>query len=131
MADTDENKEANPINQNDRLTPTRTSSSEDPDQDTPTTSTECEEVPSAELPPADNSIKQSDKVQQLDISLKNLETEGNKKGNDTKKENKDENTEIKIGKDDHQSEDEDSDDDEEAVLESSPCGRWHKRKEQV
>ena len=31
----------------------------------------------------------------------------------------------------HQSEDEDSDDDEEAVLESSPCGRWHKRKEQV
>ena len=57
MADTDENREVKPMSQNDRITPTRTSSSEDPDQDTPTTSTECEEVPSAELTPADNAIK--------------------------------------------------------------------------
>ena len=130
MADTNENCEVNTIPQKPVDTPAQTSSSEDPDIDTPTTSTEGEEATSAESAPGDNSVKQTDKIQQLDISLKNLETDV-KKGQDTINEIKDGNKDITTGKDDHQSEDEDSDDDEEAVLESSPCGRWHKRKEQV
>ena len=130
MADTNDNCEENSISQKPADTPVRTSSSEDPDRDTPTTSTEGEEATSAESAPGDNAVKQTNKIQQLDISLKNLETDV-KKGQDTKNEIKDGNKDITTGKDDHQSEDEDSDDDEEAVLESSPCGRWHKRKEQV
>ena len=130
MADTDENGEVNIISQKAVDTPAQTSSSEDPDPDTPTTSTEGEEATPADSAPGDNAAKHTDKIQQLDISLKNLETES-KKAQDTKNENKDGNKDITTVKDDHQSEDEDSDDDEEAVLESSPCGRWHKRKEQV
>ena len=130
MADTDENSEVNTISQKAGDTPLRTSSSEDPDQDTPTTSTEGEEATSAEPAPVDNAVKHTDKIQQLDISLKNLEAES-KKLQDTKNENKDGNKDIPTVKDDQQSEDSDDDEDEEAVLESSPCGRWHKRKEQV
>ena len=106
----------------------RTSSSEDPDQEAHTTSTESEEATSAESAPAESSLAtNSDKIQQLD---KNLDV-GGKKEQENKSDTKEGNKEITAGKSQHQSEDDDSDDDEEAVLESSPCGRWHKRKEQV
>ena len=106
----------------------RTSSSEDPDQEAHTTSTESEEATSAESAPAESSLAtNSEKNQQLD---KNLDI-GGKAEQETKPDNKEGNKETTAGKSQHQSEDDDSDDDEEAVLESSPCGRWHKRKEQV
>ena len=106
----------------------RTSSSEDPDQEAHTTSTESEEATSSESAPAESSLAtNSEKNQQLD---KNLDI-GGKAEQENKPDNKEGNKETTAGKSQHQSEDDDSDDDEEAVLESSPCGRWHKRKEQV
>ena len=120
----------NLISKEAKVTSTRTNSSEDPDQEAPTTSTESEEATSAESAPAETTVKNADKIQQLDISLKNLEVDA-KKGQENKVDNKETNKDTAAGKDQNQSEDEDSDDDEEAVLESSPCGRWHKRKEQV
>ena len=109
---------------------TRTSSVDDPEQETPTTSTESEEVTSAESAPSETTEKSADKDPQVDKSLKNVEAEV-KQVQDNKNENKDGNKDATTGKDQHKSESEESDDDEEAVLESSPCGRWHKRKEQV
>ena len=107
--------------------PVTESSTAYPDQDMTTTSTESETT-STESAPKENLPQSSENSQQFDVS--NTLKPGDKSTQDTKnvnEENKDKATE----KEEHQSEDEDSDDDEEAVLESSPCGRWHKRKEQV
>ena len=129
MEGKEENQETcNSSNIKEAKTSTRTSSSEDPDQEAPTTSTESEEATSAESAPAESSLAtNSDNIQQLD---KNLDV-GGKAEQENKSDNKEGNKETTAGKSQHQSEDDDSDDDEEAVLESSPCGRWHKRKEQV
>ena len=98
-----------------------------PEHDEPIASTESETT-STESASKDNSVQNTEDYQKSEPSITSKPQDNIIKDNINAKE---ENKEEKKEKEEHQSEDEDSDDDEEAVLESSPCGRWHKRKEQV
>ena len=98
-----------------------------PEHDEPTASTESETT-STESASNENSVQNTENYQKSEASVTLKPDDNIIKDNINAKE---ENKEEKKEKEEHQSEDEDSDDDEEAVLESSPCGRWHKRKEQV
>ena len=83
-------------------------SSEDPDNEAPTTSTESEEATSAESVPPSESATNAEKIQQLDKELKNLDA-GGKKDEPAKTDDIDTKDATQTGKSQNQPEDEDSD----------------------